>query len=166
MKPLIYFSLFFLSCVNPFAPALERSAQNAFVLTEQQTPEAVLENFTYAYNLKDSLVYAELLDSSFVFVYFDPNLETSGRFVSWNRDTDLKTTGRLFRTFQTITLTWNHTIYSLRDESTAELSKTLNLNLFGDDGDFNLTGSAIFNFIKSPYDQKWRISRWKDESHM
>ncbi|HNR67273.1 MAG TPA: hypothetical protein PKN04_00610 [bacterium] len=168
MKHIILLGLVipFLSCLNPFAPSLDRGMETGLVLTEQQSPEEVLENFTYAYNLKDSLVYAELLDSSFVFVYFDPNLGTSGRFISWNRDTDLKTTGRLFRNFQTITLTWNHTIYEDREEDRAELSKTLNLNLFGEGGDFALTGSAIFNFVKSPYDQRWRISRWKDESHI
>jgi hypothetical protein len=145
---------------------LDNSDNNSIILTEQETPEQVLQNFVYAYNFKDSLVYADILDSSFVFIYFDPNIGNSGRFVTWHRDVDLKTTGRLFRNFDTITVIWNSTLYEIIDENTAELTKTLNLNLFGKSGDFSLTGIAIFNFRKDPYDKKWRITSWRDESQM
>jgi len=153
-------------CLNPFAPKLDRSPGATVRLTEQASPDQVLENFIYAYTFKDSLAYERLLDSAFVFVYFDPNLGSSGLFVSWNRDVDLKTTGRLLRNFDTITLTWNSTIYELIEENSAELCKTLHLSLYGKRGEYNLTGNAIFNFRKSPWDGKWRISRWKDESQM
>jgi len=153
-------------CFNPFAPKLDRTSSTDLVLTEQRTPEEVLQNFVYAYTFKDSLVYADLLDSSFVFVYFDPNLGGSGRFVSWGRDVDLKTTGRLFRSFETITLLWNSTVYEIKQENQVELSKTLQLNLYGAAGDYSLSGDAIFNFKKNAYDDKWRITRWKDESQM
>jgi hypothetical protein len=159
-------SLGYLKCYNPFAPALDNTLSTKLVLTEQTTPDEVLQNFVYAYTFKDSLVYADLLDSSFVFVYFDPDLGSSGRFVSWGRDVDLKTTGRLFRNFETITLIWNSTVYEIKEESQAELSKTLQLNLFGSAGDFSLTGDAVFNFKKDAYDSKWRITRWKDETQM
>jgi len=157
-------------CFNPFAPKLDNTGGPPIVITPQQSPEQVLQNFVYAYTFKDSLVYADLLDSSFVFVYFDPNVGGSGRFVSWGRDVDLKTTGRLFKNFETITLTWNQTIYAdtlWQDEGiqSIELSKTLQLNLFGINEEYSLSGSAIFNF-KECDDKKWRIIRWKDESHM
>jgi len=159
-----------LTCFNPFAPKLDNAAGPPIVITLQETPEQVLQNFVYAYTFKDSLVYANLLDSSFVFVYFDPNVGSSGRFVSWGRDVDLKTTGTLFKTFETITLTWNQTIYldTLFVDSTVvgiELSKTLQLSLFGKTEEYSLSGSAIFNF-KQNDDKKWRITRWKDETHM
>ena len=162
--------LLLLTCFNPFAPKLDNAAGPPLVITAQETPEQVLQNFVYAYTFKDSLVYANLLDSSFVFVYFDPNVGSSGRFVSWGRDVDLKTTGKLFKTFETITLTWNQTIYqdTLFVDSTPvgiELSKTLQLSLFGETDEYSLSGSAIFNF-KQNDDKKWRITRWKDESHM
>ncbi|HPG38584.1 MAG TPA: hypothetical protein PLP19_12095 [bacterium] len=156
----------FTFCYNPFAPKLEHSNGQGLVITEQKSPDEVLQNFIYAYTFKDSLVYAGLLDSSFVFVYFDPNLGSSGRFVSWGRDVDLKTTGRLFKNFDTITLIWNTTIYQIENETEAEYSKTLQLNMFGASGDFSLNGNAIFNFKLSSYDKKWRITRWKDESTM
>ena len=152
-------------CFNPFAPKLDNSSGQDIVLTEQKTPDDVLKNFIYSYTFKDSLVYANLLDSSFVFVYFDPDLGGSGRFVSWGRNVDLKTTGQLFRNFDTITLTWNTTIYEEVKETTAELSKTLQLSLFGPAGEYSFSGSAIFNF-RLCNDGRWRITRWKDESRM
>lgn len=158
--------LLWTACFNPFAPQLERNNGTGLRLTEQRSPEEVLENFIYAYTLKDSLVYDNLLDSSFVFVYFDPNLGSSGLFASWNRDVELKTTGRLFRNFETLNLVWDTTIYEFKEAETAELGKTLHLHLFGSRGEYNLTGNAIFNLRRSPYDQKWRITRWKDESQM
>ena len=173
LKFLFFFAvagLLLLSCFNPFAPKLDNAAGPPIVITAQETPEQVLQNFVYAYTFKDSLVYADLLDSSFVFVYFDPNAGGSGRFVSWGRDVDLKTTGRLFRNFETISLTWNQTIYedSLFVDSIftgIELSKTLQLNFFGKTAEYSLSGSAIFIF-KQNDDKKWRITRWKDESQM
>jgi len=166
LKYILIFFLIFVYCFNPFAPRIDQSGDESLVLTKQQSPEEVLKNFLYAYTFKDSLIYADLLDSSFVFVYFDPNLGSSGRFVSWGRDVDLKTTGRLFKNFETITLIWNTTIYQIESDNSAEYSKTLQLNLFGKSGDFSLSGNAIFNFKLSPFDKKWRITRWKDESHM
>ncbi|MDZ7369605.1 MAG: hypothetical protein ONB12_00365 [candidate division KSB1 bacterium] len=166
----VIFLAAFLSCFNPFAPRLEKSSPQALFLTEQKSPDEVLQNFVYAYTFKDSLVYADLLDSSFVFVYFDPSLGGSGRFVSWGRDVDLKTTGQLFRNTETITLTWNSTIYQdtlyVGSQMVGiELSKTLQLYLSGSFGDYTFSGSAVFNFKKCS-DNKWRITRWKDESSM
>ncbi len=161
----------FARCFNPFAPALDNSNGPPIVITPQRTTYEVLDNFVYAYTFKDSLVYADILDSSFVFVYFDPNIGGSGRFVSWGRDVDLKTTGQLFKKFDTITLTWNSTIYEdttfVNDTTIAsiELSKTLQLGLFGKNEEYTLTGSAIFKFEPCD-DGKWRIVRWKDESTM
>lgn len=163
---LLVLALLAAACFNPFAPELERNAGGGLRITGQTTPEEVLENFVYAYTLKDSLVYDGLLDSSFVFVYFDPNLGSSGLYASWNRDVELRTTGRLFRNFETLTLVWDSTIYENVDATSAELAKTLHLHLFGSRGEFNLTGNAIFNMRKSAFDQKWRITRWKDESQM
>jgi hypothetical protein len=158
------------NCFNPFAPRLDQSGNQGIVITDQRSPDEVLQNFLYAYTFKDSLVYADILDSSFVFVYFDPNLGGSGRFVSWGRDVDLKTTGQLFRNSETITLTWNSTIYqdtTFVDSEIAgiELSKTLQLYLYGKFGEYSFSGSAIFDF-KICDDKKWRLTRWKDESSM
>jgi hypothetical protein len=157
------------SCLNPFAPDLQEGTnQSDLIITDQQTPEEVLLNFRYAYVFRDSLIYSELLDSSFVFFYFDPNIGTSGQFVSWGRDLDLKTTGRLFRRFNVIDLVWNTTISeSVQDSTgTGEIIKTFNLTLLTKDEDLRVSGTAVFSFRKSPSLGKWRITKWKDESNL
>ncbi|MDZ7337879.1 MAG: hypothetical protein ONB30_05015 [candidate division KSB1 bacterium] len=153
-----------IACLNPFAPVLHQDPGDELIITEQKTPEEVLQNFRYAYTFKDSLLYANLLDSSFVFVFFDPNQGTSGLFMSWGRDVDLKATGRMFRSFDVIDLTWNSTIYAFEEENTAELSKSFSINFSGAFAEYRLSGSAIFSFRRCPHDGKWRITRWKDES--
>ena len=153
-------------CYNPFAPKLIDSEDSDLIITDQKTPDEVLQNFKYAYVFKDSVLYSDLLDSSFVFIYFDPNLESSGRFVSWGRDIDLKTTGRLLRNFDVIDLIWNSTIYSFNQEDRAEYSKSFNLSLIKNNETLNLSGNAIFIFEKSEFDEKWRIVQWKDESDL
>ncbi len=155
-----------LSCFNPFAPELVDSTDKELIITDQKSPDEVLQNFLYAYVFKDSVLYSDLLDSSFVFIYFDPDVESSGRFVSWGRDIDLKTTGRLFRTFDIIDLIWNSTIYSFSETTRAEYSKSFNLSLIKDNETVNISGNAIFIFKKSDFDEKWRIIQWKDESDL
>ena len=56
-------------CQNPFAPAVAGDElQGTLLLTEQKTPDQVLQNFQYAYTFKDSLVYSEILDTAFIFI--------------------------------------------------------------------------------------------------
>ena len=153
-------------CFNPFAPKLQSSDDSDLIITQQQTPLEVLQNFKYAYVFKDSVLYSDVLDSSFTFIYFDPNLESSGRFVSWGRSEDLKTTGRLFRNFDVIDLVWNSTIYSFDEDSRAEYSRSFNLTLIRDSESINISGNAIFIFTRNEYDNKWRILQWKDESDL
>ena len=52
-----------IGCWNPFAPTeglLEGGS--SLTLTEQRSPDEVLQNFRYAYIYRDSLVYSELFD--------------------------------------------------------------------------------------------------------
>lgn len=158
---------FTISCKNPFAPKLLKDqTASDLIITEQKTPQEVLQNFRYAYIFKDSLLYSDLLDSSFIFVYFDPNIGTSGQFVSWGRDLDLLTTGRLFRRFDVIDLVWNSTIYESVQLSTGQITKSFNLTMIAKDEDIRISGTAVFNFRKSPVLEKWRIIKWKDESNL
>jgi hypothetical protein len=153
-----------LFCVNPFAPKLTKSLEGTdLVVTEQKTPEEVLQNFKVAYTFKDSLLYSDLLDTAFIFVYFDPGEGASGRFVSWGRDVDLLTTGRFFRHFEMVDLVWNATLYGWKDNESGELGKGFSLSLVSPDSDYRISGRALFSFRKCK-DGKWRITRWKDES--
>jgi len=151
-------------CVNPFAPELTNNLDASdLVVTEQRNPEEVLQNFKVAYAFRDSLLYSDVLDSSFLFVYYDPNIGASGQFVSWGRDVDLETTGKLFRFFQVVDLHWNSTLYEMLEGDKGEISKGFNLTLVGEDTDYNISGRALFSFRRCA-DERWRITRWKDES--
>jgi hypothetical protein len=166
IPPILLLIILIISCFNPFAPKLEDPGQNDLIITEQTTPDEVLQNFKYAYIFKDSVLYSDLLDSSFVFFYFDPNQEASGMIQSWGRNDDLRTTGRLFRNFDVIDLIWNTTIYAIEDSNQAEYSKSFDLTLIKQNETINITGNAIFVFRKSGYNDKWRILQWKDESDL
>ena len=61
--------IFFIICCNPFAPELTNLEQHqAGFITAQKTPVEVLTNFRYAYVFKDSLIYSDVLDSTFLFI--------------------------------------------------------------------------------------------------
>ena len=172
---IILFQLF--ACVNPFAPELGNIDANASaVLTERTNPEEVLENFRFAYIFGDSLVYSELIDTGFVFIFFDPTVEGTGRFDSWGRDVELKATAGLFRAVKGITLEWNSTIeesyWTPQPDSVesiayfegakkARRSKGFQLKL---GTEIQLSGTSVFTFSKERFGNGWRINRWIDES--
>jgi hypothetical protein len=158
--------LVFIQCWNPFAPKITNSIEGSdLVITQQKSPKEVLQNFKMAYIFKDSLLYSDVLDTAFLFVYFDPNAGTSGRFESWERDVDLITTGRLFRHFQVVDLVWNEAIYEWSNQIQGEINQSFNLSLISMSDDYRFTGRAAFSFRKCQ-DEKWRITRWKDESDL
>lgn len=158
------------SCLNPFAPALDDGSLAADLITEQLTPDEALTNFKYAYIFRDSLLYANVLDSAFVFQYFDPEQGASGIFVSWTRETDLRATGQLLRTFDSINLEWlntvrTDTVRNGRDEiKNISLSKSFQLDLVSGAFRFSASGFADFIFRQNKSDGKWRIVLWVDKS--
>jgi hypothetical protein len=156
--------LFWTACWNPFAPKLSQFLESSdLMVTDQQSPEEVLQNFKVAYAFRDSLLYSDLMDTAFQFVYFDPDEGTSGRFESWGRDTDLRATGRMFRHFQVI-LVWS-TLAESRNDTTGQMSQIFDLTLMAEEFDFKVSGKAVFSFKKC-LDNKWRITHWKDESNI
>jgi hypothetical protein len=156
------------SCLNPFAPSLsdEKTNKNQ-ILTNQTSPEDVLINFSYAYNFKDSLVYSDLLDSTFIFISrnFATNPVTS---INWGRDVDIQTTVRLFRHFETVDLIWGGTVFLnfFNDSTEAEIKKTFQLTLDGGEEIPTLNGEALFYMRKQIINSEpfWRITRWEDLS--
>jgi len=155
-----------LSCINPFAPKLDDQPGDNNLITLQKSPEEVLQNFRYAYTFRDSLLYADLLDSSFTFEYFDASIGESGAFQSWGRDVDLRTTGGLFRAFEGIELIWLNTIYQSAISDVEEmLYRNFRLTLVSSELNVTLQGYAIFTFHLNA-DGKWRIIRWVDESNL
>lgn len=151
-----------LAACNPFAPGEADGSGDGFLLTDQTTPDKVLQNFQYAYTFKDSLVYSELLDSTFIFISENFNV-TPPEPIVWGRDQELKVTGRMFRLINTIDLTWGNR--PLRDPSPVASDTTYDvtftLTLDGGSTFPTLIGIVVFTFVKRG--QKWFISRWQDE---
>jgi len=100
--PLAVAAALLTSCLNPFAPVEGDAGSTTW--SSQTTIGGLLDNFALAYDYRDSLHYADCLDESFVFYYYDV---ANGRYDQWYRDTDLKATGGLFRSFNRIDLEWS-----------------------------------------------------------
>lgn len=158
---IVIISIFQARCSNPFAPPIEDiDTGTTSFLARNTTPEHVLENFRFSYIYQDSLIYSELLDSNFVFVYYDPDLGENGRFDSWGRDVELRTTGRLFRMFSPINLDWGNNVEADENEENPKITRTFVLTL---GSSIRVIGYAQFEFNRQP-DSTWKIVRWQDGS--
>ncbi len=161
------FIFLYQSCTNPFAPAeADQDAASSNLLTDQKSPDEVLTNFRYAYTFQDSLVYSELLDSTFVFRSMDFNYAPPVP-IQWGRDVELKTTARMFRFFNTIDLTFNVVnrdtarLDSLESPIQIEHRITFTLTLDGGATIPILNGEVIFVYVRRG--KKWLISLWEDQ---
>ena len=155
------------SCTNPFAPAkADSDASSSNLLTEQRNPDEVLTNFKFAYTFKDSLVYSELFDSSFVFLSMD-YYEAPPVPIQWGRDLELKTTARMFRFFNTLDLTFNvigrdTSEYDANNSPTRiQQEITFTLALDGGAAIPILDGDVTFVYVRRG--AKWLISYWEDK---
>ena len=153
-------------CVNPFSPRVEKEIEGAPFITEQASPEELFQNFRYAYTFRDSLLYADLLDSAFVFEFFDPSLGTSGAFDVWGKEVELKTTGRLLAIFSSIELIWMKIFFeSDAENGSKKIFRDFRLRLTNSETNITVQGAALFTLVKNT-DGKWRIRRWIDESNL
>jgi hypothetical protein len=150
---------------NPFAPSLIDSGPGSGNITGQKTPDEVLTNFQLAYESGDSLLYSDVIDSSFLFISKNYGT-TPPTDINWGRDVDIRATAGLFRHFKPlIDLTWNDKIsegYG-SDSTFYEIKITFHLTLGGGVDIPTISGEALFNFIKNS-SGVWKISRWEDLS--
>lgn len=167
--PIFFFLLILMihSCTNPFAPAkADKNANTSNLLTEQRNPDEVLTNFKFAYTFKDSIVYSELFDSSFVFRSMDYN-EVPPVPIQWGRDLELKTAGRMFRFFNVLDLTFNiverDTTKFDASNSPTEIQHRITFTLALDGGATIpvLNGEVIFEYVRRG--NKWLLNLWEDQ---
>lgn len=152
-----------ISCENPFAPRLSQDGDNSSLLNSQESVEGVFANFKYAYTFKDTLVYGNLLESDFLFIF--RNYE-KGIDDSWGREQELLTTYRLFNAAQSLDLVWNEIFVDVGDTILRDISRSFNLTIVFNPADIvRLNGIANFRLRKNPIDKKWRIVSWRDESN-
>jgi hypothetical protein len=163
-KNLIIYFLFlvlFSSCENIFAPKIDNSTSSQ-IISDQTTIDGVFQNFKYSYTFKDTSVYSSLLTDDFVFTYRDYAL---GYDVSWDKPTELKTTGGLFQNSQKLEIIWNNIILQTGDSLNQKVKRSFNLTItFNPSNVVRLNGFADMSLIKNTNDSKWRIYKWKDES--
>lgn len=156
----ILMSFLVAGCLNPFAPIEGDVGQTPW--SNQQSVRGLLENFALSYDYCDSLRYARCLDESFVFHYYDVE---NGHFDRWYRETDLKTTGGLFRAFDRINLVWNipETVdnFDNADRVSDSLAFPIRFNLtLGDE--IPLMGYAWFTAFMGS-DSLFRFLEWRDD---
>ena len=151
---------------NPFSPELADGDINAgLIITAQKTPRDVLINFSFAYNFQDSLVYSDLLDSSFIFLSKDFSTDPVTD-LKWGRDEDIRKTNKMFKFFQTLDLEWGryeYEGYTDDDSLFYEISTSFQLTIDGAKEYSTITGIALFYFIKKT-SGIWKITRWEDKS--
>ncbi len=164
MRFFIFLSLLiFASCVNPFAPGLDTSAEGSELLGDQKTIEGVFQNFRYAYTFKDTAVYSRLLDENFVFVYRDYD---KGQDVSWGKIDEMRATYGLFRNAQNLDLIWNNIVVDAGDSVYRNVVRGFNLTITFNPADIiRIDGRANFILQRSSPNQPWLIVFWRDESN-
>ncbi len=158
LAPTLLFAVCLSSCFNPFAPIEGEAGSQTW--SDQTSIGGLLNNFALAYDYRDSLRYADCLDESFIFDYYDIE---EGRTDRWFRDTDLKATGGLFRNFRQIDLEWNQIPVWVEDftqpDTTVEFVVRFNLTL---DEESPLMGYAHFA-VRSSENNVFRFLSWRDD---
>lgn len=156
--------LFFVtSCNNPFAPALNSGTNNHGFLGDQTTVDGIFQNWKYAYQFKDSVVYGNLLEDNFIFTYKNND---KGIDQSWNREQEMLTTYRLFTAAQNMDLVWNESVISYGDTTFREISRGFSLRVVFSPSDIiQIQGRATIELTRLNTFSIWKIKSWRDESN-
>ncbi|MEN6294993.1 MAG: hypothetical protein ABFD61_02545 [Chloroherpetonaceae bacterium] len=155
--------LFLSACENPFAPKYLDSPINNGLLNSQTTIEGVFDNFRYAYVFRDTLVYGNLLDPDFTFIFrnYDKGIDES-----WGRDQEILTTYRMFQATQSMDLIWNDILINVGDTLIRDVSRSFALTIVFNPSDIvRINGIANFRLKWDVEKSRWRILAWRDESN-
>ncbi len=151
---------------NPFAPALEEGDPFGDLLGDPTTIEGFFTNFRNAYELRDASLYEPLLDSAFVFQYYDFDTQIERQ---WNFGQELESTRRLFQNANLIRLNWNQIIsQDVLDaglQSRVIRSFNLTISLEGSDV-FRTDGNVNFLLARPDTAAAWQLRQWRDESEL
>jgi hypothetical protein len=148
-------------CVNPFAPGRDDTpAQSA---CDPHTIEGLFQCFQAAYTFRDTVVYGQLIDPGFLFIYRNYDV---GVDVTWGRDDEMRTTFGLFQNAQKLDLIWNNIISSSTDSTRVNVVRGFNLTLVFNPSDVErVDGYANLTLERARSSDPWRIVRWRDESN-
>ncbi|MEZ4699979.1 MAG: hypothetical protein R2834_06590 [Rhodothermales bacterium] len=149
---------------NPFAPALEEGDPFGALLGDPATLDGFFTNFQAAYELRDLSLYEPLLDSAFIFTYYDFDVQVERQ---WAFAQEIESTRRLFANASFISLEWNQIIsQNLFDENRrASIIRSFNLTINLESGDvFRGDGNVNFLLLRPAEGAPWRLINWRDES--
>lgn len=165
----IFISILFvltLAACNPFAPGLDDSSdETSKLLSDQKTPDGVFQNMRYAYTLRDTSIYGQLLDGNFTFVYHDYD---RGVNVTWGRDEEMRATSSLFQNAQRLDILWKDVVSSSIDSTNtkAMIKRGFNLTVTFNPSDIiYVDGYANLTLGRIQSIDPWMIIRWNDESN-
>jgi hypothetical protein len=154
--------LFVLGGCNPFAPTVDDSLpENPF--GDTKTIDGFFQAFRFSYQFKDTLIYGKLIGQDFTFSYrnFDKGLD-----FEWGRSEEMRTTGSLFETAQTLDLLWGNILDSSGTDIIYDITRAFSLNVTLNPGDIlHVDGRAIFHLERPTKDDPWLALRWRDESN-
>ncbi len=149
------------ACLNPFAPAWDTSPSES--TCDPNTIEGLFQCFQAAYTFRDTIVYGQLIDPNFVFVYRNYDL---GIDVTWGRDDDMRTTFGLFQNAQKLDLIWNNIISTTAESTSVNVIRGFNLTLVFNPSDIErIDGYANLTLRRVRISDPWKIVRWRDESN-
>lgn len=153
-----------ISACNPFAPALQEGDPFGDLLGDATTIEGFFTNFRNAYELRDLSLYEPLLDSAFVFEYYDFDDQVDRE---WGFAQDLASTRRLFQNAGLIRLQWNQILSQDQFDAgrQSRVIRSFNLTISLDGGDvFRTDGNVNFLLVRPDTAAAWKLRRWRDES--
>lgn len=155
-----------LAACNPFAPALEEGDPFGTLTGDPTTIGGFFTNFQNAYELRDASLYEPLLDSAFIFIYYDFDAQVERQ---WGFAQELESTRRLFQNSSVIRLRWNQIlsqdVNAVRTE--AQVVRSFNLTVTLEGGDvFRTDGNVNFLLARPDSLDAWRLRRWRDESEL
>ena len=155
--------LFFTSCINPFAPALTDSDGNEYSLGDQKTIDGFFQMFQYAYNMKDTIIYSNLLAPNFIFAY--TNFE-KGIDLTLSREEDMLTTYRLFNASKKIDFTWNKIVIQEGNNVEQNISRSFSLTVTFSPTDIEYVSGKVYFVIKRDNEnENWQLTYWQDDSY-
>jgi hypothetical protein len=149
---------------NPFAPALDDAIiDRSKLLGDRRTVKGLFEWFRNSYEMRDTLIYGQMLAPDFRFTYknFANNNDEY-----WDRASEMRSAYNMFRSVKNTSLQWNNYVYAdtLTSDSIASVERYFNLNIVQDEQNvFRGTGSARL-LLKRDANGEWQISDWYDKS--
>jgi hypothetical protein len=151
-----------LSCVNPFAPRLNKSL-GAQLCDDLSQVENIFCAFRNAYSFKDTTLYGSLLATNFNFIYtdYDQLIEKS-----WGREDEMKLTHTMFQSVQSLSLVWNSEISFTSSDTSETIERGYDLTVaFSPTDIIDVNGVAEFLLERGRAGDPWKLLQWQDKSN-